>query len=63
MTLILIRTPALQNRRSLEIIPPVPELHLLALVLIAPLMNMNIVMSSKIASLKIVLDKSGIAPK
>lgn len=63
MTLILIRAPALPNRHSLEIILPAPELHLLVLVLIAPLMNMNIVMSSKIVSLKMVLDKSGIAPK
>lgn len=63
MTLILIQAPALPNRHSLEIILPAPELHLLALVLIAPLMNMNIVMSSKIVSLKMVLDKSGIAPK
>ena len=63
MTLILIRASALQNRHNLEIILPALELHLLALVLIAPLMNMNIAMSSKIANLKMVLDKSGIAPK
>lgn len=63
MTLILIPAPALPSRHSLEIIQQAPELHLLALVLIAPLMNMNIVMSLKIASLNMVLDKSGIAPK